>query len=31
MIQSTGGHPGQLSADELEIISAWIVAGALER
>lgn len=31
MIQSTGGHPGQLSADELAIISAWIEAGALER
>jgi hypothetical protein len=29
--QSAGGHPGQLSADELAIISAWIDAGALEK
>jgi cytochrome b subunit of formate dehydrogenase len=30
VIQSAGGHPGQLSPDELAIISAWIEAGALE-
>ncbi len=30
-IQSKGGHPGQLSADELAIIQAWIDAGALEK
>jgi len=30
VLQSAGGHPGQLTADELAIISAWIEAGALE-
>ena len=30
-IQSTGGHPGQLSAEELAILQAWIDAGALEK
>ncbi|HTP02335.1 MAG TPA: cytochrome b/b6 domain-containing protein [Anaerolineales bacterium] len=30
-IQSKGGHPGQLSADELAIIKAWIDSGAVER
>ncbi|HEY5984538.1 MAG TPA: cytochrome b/b6 domain-containing protein [Anaerolineales bacterium] len=30
IIQSAGGHPGQLSPDELASISAWIEAGALE-
>lgn len=30
-IQSNGGHPGQLSADELATIKAWIDAGALEK
>ncbi len=30
-IQSKGGHPGQLSADELALIQAWIDAGALEK
>ena len=30
VVQSAGGHPGQLSAEELAIISAWIDAGALE-
>ncbi|HEX8991716.1 MAG TPA: cytochrome b/b6 domain-containing protein [Anaerolineales bacterium] len=30
-IQSKGGHPGQLSADELATIQAWIDAGALEK
>ena len=31
VIQSAGGHPGQLSAEELAIVKAWIDAGALER
>ena len=31
VIQSAGGHPGQLSADELAIVKAWIDAGALEK
>lgn len=30
-IQSTGGHPGQLSIDELEQLINWILAGAPER
>ncbi len=30
-IQQKGGHPGQLSADELAIIQAWIDAGAPEK
>lgn len=30
-VQSKGGHPGQLSADELATIQAWIDAGALEK
>jgi cytochrome c len=30
-IQSQGGHPGQLSAEELAIVSAWIDAGAPEK
>lgn len=30
-IQSAGGHPGQLSAEELALIRAWIEAGALEK
>ncbi len=30
-IQSAGGHYGQLSADELAIVKAWIDAGALEK
>jgi mono/diheme cytochrome c family protein len=30
-IQSKGGHPGQLSKDELDRIIAWIKAGALEQ
>jgi mono/diheme cytochrome c family protein/nitrate/TMAO reductase-like tetraheme cytochrome c subunit len=29
--QSAGGHPGQLSADELTLIKQWITAGALEK
>ncbi len=30
-IQLKGGHPGQLSADELAIVKAWIDAGAPEK
>lgn len=30
-IQMAGGHPGQLTADELALISAWITAGAPEK
>jgi cytochrome b subunit of formate dehydrogenase len=30
-IQSAGGHPGQLSIDELEQLIEWILAGAPER
>jgi cytochrome b subunit of formate dehydrogenase/mono/diheme cytochrome c family protein len=30
-LQSSGGHYGQLTADELAIIKAWIDAGAVER
>ncbi len=30
-VQSKGGHPGQLTADELAIIQAWIDAGAPEK
>ena len=29
-IQQDGGHPGQLTAEELEIIGTWIDAGAIE-
>ena len=29
-IQSAGGHPGQLSPEELELVSTWISAGAPE-
>jgi mono/diheme cytochrome c family protein len=29
--QSTGGHPGQLSIDELNQVINWILAGAPER
>lgn len=31
IIQSAGGHLGQLSADELATVKAWIDAGALEK
>ncbi len=31
VIQSAGGHPGQLSAEELAIVKAWIDEGALEK
>jgi hypothetical protein len=31
VIQSAGGHPGQLSLDELAVIKNWIDAGALEK
>lgn len=30
-IQSAGGHPGQLSPEELAIVQAWIEAGAPEK
>lgn len=30
-VQSAGGHYGQLSADELAIVKAWIDAGAVEK
>jgi cytochrome b subunit of formate dehydrogenase len=30
-IQSAGGHPGQLTADELTIVKNWIAAGAPEK
>ncbi len=30
-VQSQGGHPGQLSADELAMVQAWIDAGAPEK
>ena len=30
-MQSVGGHPGQLSIDELDQVIAWILAGAPER
>jgi hypothetical protein len=30
-VQSAGGHPAQLSAEELAIVKAWIDSGALER
>jgi uncharacterized membrane protein len=30
-VQSKGGHPGQLSAEELALVRAWIEAGALEK
>lgn len=30
-VQSLGGHPGQLSADELALIQAWIDSGATEK
>jgi mono/diheme cytochrome c family protein len=29
-IQEAGGHPGQLTPEELEILQAWIDAGAVE-
>jgi cytochrome b subunit of formate dehydrogenase len=30
-IQSQGGHPGQLTAEELALVKAWIGAGAVEK
>jgi hypothetical protein len=30
IIQQAGGHPGQLTPEELEIVQAWIEAGAVE-
>jgi hypothetical protein len=29
--QSAGGHPGQLSGDELALVRRWIEAGAPEK
>jgi len=29
-IQEAGGHPGQLTPEELEVVQAWIEAGAVE-
>jgi cytochrome b subunit of formate dehydrogenase/mono/diheme cytochrome c family protein len=31
VVQSAGGHPGQLSPEELELVGQWIATGALER
>ena len=31
ILQSAGGHPGQLTADELSAVINWIDAGALEK
>lgn len=31
ILQSAGGHPGQLSPEELTVIKNWIDAGALEK
>ena len=31
LVQSAGGHPGQLATDEIAKIIAWINAGALEK
>lgn len=30
-IQQAGGHPGQLTPEEISLIEAWIAAGALEK
>jgi hypothetical protein len=30
VVQSASGHAGQLSAEELALVTAWIEAGALE-
>ena len=30
-VQSQGGHPGQLSAEELALVQAWIDSGAIEK
>ncbi len=30
-LQLAGGHPGQLEADEISLLQAWIDAGALEK
>ncbi len=31
VVQSAGGHPGQLSTEELAVVRSWIEAGALEK
>jgi hypothetical protein len=30
-VQQAGGHPGQLTDEELQAVIEWIEAGALER
>jgi hypothetical protein len=30
-MQAAGGHPGQLSPDELSLVKQWITGGALEK
>jgi hypothetical protein len=30
-IQQAGGHPGQLTPDEIVLLQEWIDAGALEK
>jgi len=29
--QQAGGHPGQLTAEEIELVSQWIATGAPEK
>jgi hypothetical protein len=29
--QTAGGHPGQLSAEEIELVRKWILDGAVEQ
>ena len=31
VVQSAGGHPGQLSSEELDLVRQWIAGGALEK
>jgi hypothetical protein len=31
VVQSAGGHPGQLNIDELAAVKNWINAGAIEK
>jgi hypothetical protein len=30
-IQTAGGHPGQFSAEDLDLIKQWIESGAIEK
>ncbi len=30
-VQSIGGHPGQLTIDEIDLLISWILDGAPER